>query len=225
MPLTNPPLAARALSGCAAEPLAGRAINRLWRHRGADGERRPTPWWFASTPPDDPTTGGRYDLPAPLGTCYTATSPIGAVLEALQAFLLALPVAELRARRMAHIVAPGETPSAADLTSPELAGVGVTAALWAGTDRPLTQRWAAAFRRDGWWRSTGAFNTTRPDSFVVSSCSTTTALTRPPTPANGLTPSLSRAVARPSSRAWLGSGSWPASRVSSQWSHPRHPPE
>ncbi|MGH9113864.1 MAG: RES family NAD+ phosphorylase [Acidimicrobiales bacterium] len=151
MPLTSPPLAARALSGCAAEPLGGRAIYRLWRQRGTDDTPRPTPWWFASTPPDDPPAGGRYDLPAPLGTCYTATSPVGAVLEALQAFLIALPVDELRARRMAHIVAPARAPTAADLTSPELAGVGVTAALWAGTDRPLTQRWAAAFRRDGWW--------------------------------------------------------------------------
>jgi hypothetical protein len=123
----------------------------VWRYSGPDGTLRPSPWWFASAPADDPSTGGRYDLPAPLGTCYTATSPVGAVLEALQGLLHALPVAELRSRRIARIEAPPEAPPAARLTSQKLAGLGVTAALWAGPDRELTQRWAAAFRRDGWW--------------------------------------------------------------------------
>lgn len=36
------------------------------------------------------------------------------------------------------------------LTSKRARGVGVTAALWAGSIRALTQRWAIAFRRAGW---------------------------------------------------------------------------
>lgn len=63
-----------------------------------------------------------------------------------------LPTAELTARRRALIVAPDDAPAAAKLTARVMAGRhGVTAALWAGDDRRLTQRWAAALRRDGWW--------------------------------------------------------------------------
>lgn len=86
------------------------------------------------------------------GNVPFATSAVGAVLEGLQAYLTSLPVEELRSRRLARVNAPDSAPIAARLTSRRLAGAhGVTAALWPGADRPLTQRWAAAFRRDGWW--------------------------------------------------------------------------
>lgn len=104
MPLPWPPREAASLAGFPSEPLRGRTIHRVWRHHTADGTPREDPWWFASVP-DDSNDGGRYDLPAPMGACYTATRPVGALLEALQA----------------------------------------------GADRPRTQAWAAAFRRDGWW--------------------------------------------------------------------------
>lgn len=151
MPLAQPPLAAGSLSEVPHEPVRGRTLHRVWRYRAVDGTSRADPWWFASAPTDH-DRGGRYDLPAPMGTCYTATRPVGAVLEALQMRLVNLPTAELTARRRALIVAPDDAPAAAKLTARVMAGQhGVTAALWAGDDRRLTQRWAAALRRDGWW--------------------------------------------------------------------------
>src|SRR5690625_4767192 len=86
-----------------------------------------------------------------MGTCYTATSRAGALLEGLQAHLRNLPRAELASRELAVVSPPADLPRAADLTAEPTAGAGVTAGLWAGADRPLTRRWAAAFRRDGWW--------------------------------------------------------------------------
>lgn len=151
MPLGEPPLAAGSLSDVPQEPLRGRELHRVWRAVTAGGSQRESPWWFASVG-EDPSSAGRFDLPAPMGTCYLATSAVAAVLEALQLHLVNLPREELAIRRRATVVAPENAPPAARLTARHLAGAfGVTAALWAGSDRPLTQRWAAAFRRDGWW--------------------------------------------------------------------------
>lgn len=150
MPLGWPPPQAGSLRRFPAEPVRSRTIYRVWRHQLPDGTRREGPWWFGSVP-DDPGEGGRYDLPAPMGACSTATRPVGAVLEAVQAWLTNLPAAELRVRRLATIEAPHDAPPAAKLTAQAAAGHGISAALWAGTDRERTQAWAAAFRRDGWW--------------------------------------------------------------------------
>lgn len=151
IPLGEPPVGAGALVDCPRQPLAGRTLHRVWRAVLADGTLRVDPWWLASAPEDRPA-GGRFDLPAPMGTCYLAATPVGALLEAFQAHLTALPASELRSRRIARLRAPEGAPPGARLTSRLLAGRhGVTAALWAGSDRALTQRWAAAFRRDGWW--------------------------------------------------------------------------
>lgn len=151
MPLAWPPREAASLTGFPSQPLRDRTIYRVWRHRAPDGATRDDPWWFSSVP-DDPDDGGRYDLPAPMGACYTATRPIGALLEALQAWLATLPAEELRLRLLATIETPSDAPPAAQLTARTAAGrFGMTAALWAGAERRRTQAWAAAFRRDGWW--------------------------------------------------------------------------
>jgi hypothetical protein len=151
MPLGEPPVAAGSLADVPGRRLAGRTVYRVWRVLATDGTRRSHPWWFRSVPAN-PQEGGRFDLPDPMGTCYFGDTPVGAVIEGLQAFLRLVPTAELRARRLATVQVPDEVPPAADLTARALVGRhGVTAALWAGGDRALTQRWAAAFRRDGWW--------------------------------------------------------------------------
>lgn len=151
MALREPPRAAGSLAAIPAESIRGRLLHRVWRLRAADRTLRPDPWWFASAP-RDPANGGRFDLPAPMGTCHTATRPVGAVLEAMQMHLTNLPRAELALRRRAEILAPDDAPRAAKLTAQTVVGAhGITAALWAGSDRALDQRWAAALRRDGWW--------------------------------------------------------------------------
>ncbi|MGH9185770.1 MAG: RES domain-containing protein [Acidimicrobiales bacterium] len=118
---------------------------------------RSSPWWFASAP-GDARRGGRFDLPAPDGSCYLATSPAGAALEAFQDFGRGvLPASELQGRARAEVVAPEGSPPAVQLTAARARAVGVTQALWAGENRALTQRWAIALRRAGWlalWHGT-----------------------------------------------------------------------
>lgn len=132
------------LAGLPRFRLTGLVLHRV--HRTV----REAPWWFGSAPAD-PAEGSRFDLPAPRGTCYFGTTPAAAVLEALQDFGAGLlPEAELRARSRSEVVVPAGAPVAAHLTSRLAFGHGVTAALWAGGDRALTQQWAAAADRAGW---------------------------------------------------------------------------
>ena len=143
MPLLSPPPVPH-LTRLPRHPLAGARLHRVYR-RG-----RSSPWWFASAPAD-PAAGGRFDLPAPLGACYLASSVAASVLEALQGFGRGLlPDVELRSRVRAEVVAPASAPAAAQLTSARARGLGVTAALWAGLDRALTQCWALQLHRAGW---------------------------------------------------------------------------
>jgi hypothetical protein len=151
MPASWPPASAGSLAAFPGHRTADRTLYRVWRHHLPDGSVRHGPWWFASLP-DDPEDGGRFDLAAPMGTCYTAADPVGAVLEALQALLRNLPADELRVRRVAIVAAPQDAPDAADMTATSSVGShGVTAELWAGPERAKPQAWAAALRRDGWW--------------------------------------------------------------------------
>jgi len=151
MPLPSPPDRAGSLAALPRQKLRARHLYRVWRAELPDGSRREDPWWFASAE-TEAALGGRFDLPSPMGTCYLATRPEAAVLEALQMRLTLLPAPELRARRLATCTAPDDAPDAAMLTARRLAGEwGITAELWAGRDRALTRRWAQAIRRDGWW--------------------------------------------------------------------------
>ncbi len=150
MALGEPPPAAGALSGLARRRLTGSTLFRVWRRRSPTGRARTSPWWFAPLA-DDPWRSGRFDLAAPLGTCYLATTLGTGLLEALRDAPALLPRAELDARRCAIVQVGAGAPAAAALTARAARGLGVTAELWAGGDRPLTQRWAAALRRDGWW--------------------------------------------------------------------------
>jgi hypothetical protein len=93
---------------------------------------------------------GRFDLPAPDGTCYLACSAVGAVLEVFQEHDGLLPEIELRQRLRAEVRVPQGAPSAADLAARASRGAGLTAALWAGGDRSISQQWAVALRRAGW---------------------------------------------------------------------------
>ncbi len=151
MPLNHPPRAAGSLAGLPKQVLARRTLYRVWRHALADGGLREEPWWFASAELAQ-AEGGRFDLPAPMGTCYFGTRPEAAVLEALQMRLVNLPREELVIRRMALVKPPDNAPDAAMLTARRVAGqFGITAELWAGGNRRLSRAWAHAIRRDGWW--------------------------------------------------------------------------
>lgn len=141
MPLSEPP-ATGELRRLPAERLAGRKLYRLYNRR------RASPWWFASAP-RDAAEGGRFDLPAPDGTCYFGTTSAAATLEGLQDLLGTglLHRSVLERLALAEIAAPATAPVAAKLTTARATALGVTAGLWADADRALTQRWAAALHR------------------------------------------------------------------------------
>lgn len=144
MPLRCPPPGPSRLAGLPRQRVVGSTLWRVFQRR------RRHPWYFASAP-DDPRMGGRFDLPAPDGACYLATSMVAAVLEAFQDFGEGLlPDTALRGRAAARVSAPPTAPAAARLTAPAARGVGATAALWAGGDRDCTQAWAASLHRAGW---------------------------------------------------------------------------
>lgn len=144
--LLGPPPAPAELERLPRWSLRGRTLHRVYR---AD---RATAWWFASLPdPDaDPDAHGRFDLPAPDGACYLGLTAVAAVLETFQQFTGLLPDIELQARRRAQVRTPSTAPIGADLAAARARGCGVTAALWAGGDRALTQSWAQQLRRAGW---------------------------------------------------------------------------
>jgi hypothetical protein len=144
MPLADPPAPAT-LAGLPARRTAGHELHRVHRRD------RASPWWFRSLDPERPLRQqGRFDLPAPDGTCYLARSKVAAVLEVFQEHDGLLPDVELRERLRAEVTAPATAPDAADVAARVARGAGVTAALWAGGERLLTQRWAVALRRAGW---------------------------------------------------------------------------
>lgn len=60
-----------------------------------------------------------------------------------------MPDAELRNRSRAEVVAPPDSPLAANLTAARARGSGVHAVLWADADRAKTQAWAQQLRRAG----------------------------------------------------------------------------
>lgn len=109
-------------------------------------------WWFASIDEDHPTHGGRFDLRAPNGACYLATSHTAAILEALQADFAGglIPTSALSRRALSTVTAPEGSPPAAQLTSRRAAAAGVTVGLWSDPNRGLTRHWAAELHGSGW---------------------------------------------------------------------------
>lgn len=109
-------------------------------------------WYYASLPAD-PADGGRFDLPAPEGTCYFADAPVVAAMERVGRFTAqGRPVpADLVRDRVVTTVAARELPgSAADLVAPGAAhSFRVTGELFTMPDYAVPQAWAAAVRSAG----------------------------------------------------------------------------
>lgn len=145
MPLRCPPPGPAELTALPRLVVAGRSLWRVFQRH------RTVPLYFAAVDPADPLVSGRFDLPSPLGSCYTATTKIAAVLESLQDYGSGvLPERVLQRRAVVRVDAPAAAPSAVQLTAASMRGVGATAALWAGADRVCTQAWASQLHRAGW---------------------------------------------------------------------------
>ena len=102
------------------------------------------PWWFGSS------MAGRFDLPAPAGTCYLATDPLAALLEALGPFRRggAVTIPFLEARELRRLFLPASE-RAADATSRRAAGFGITAEIGTILPYDLPQRWALRWHEAG----------------------------------------------------------------------------
>lgn len=90
---------------------------------------------------------GRFDLAAPMGTCYVAEQQIGAFMEQFRGFTF-LKQAVVNDMRMSVVSVPYAI-ALADCTSSLARGFGITANFHSTSRRPLTQEWADAFLQAG----------------------------------------------------------------------------
>lgn len=101
------------------------------------------PWWFGSD------GSGRFDLPAPGGTCYLALDPESAVRERLGPVLggrTALPESTLAEVVVSSLAVPRQR-RVADLQSRRAAAFGVTRELETMVPYAVPQAWARALAR------------------------------------------------------------------------------
>ena len=99
------------------------------------------PWWFCSD------GSGRFDLPAPAGTCYVATSAVAAVRERLGVVLggaTSVPAALLEGVVVSRLRLPRDR-SVANLQMSRAADFGVTRELETMVPYTVPQAWARAF--------------------------------------------------------------------------------
>lgn len=103
------------------------------------------PWYFGSAP------GGRWDLPAPYGTCYLADDPVAALRERVGRVLSRrnlLTEAEVDSTRVSKLNMP-DSARLADLCSSKAADYDVTREIHTVTPYAVTQAWAVAFHDAG----------------------------------------------------------------------------
>ncbi|QBJ98709.1 RES domain-containing protein [Rhodococcus sp. ABRD24] len=99
------------------------------------------PWWFG-------TGGGRFDLPGPHGTCYTAEAELITLLETWGGIQL-IPRPEINKRSISTVAVSREL-QVADMTSNAAIQFGMTSEISTTIDYPLTQQWALALRDAGY---------------------------------------------------------------------------
>lgn len=104
------------------------------------------PWWFSSD------GDGRFDLPAPDGTCYVTDQPGAALRERLGPKVVrsgAVLRAELERTLVSRLALPAPA-HVANAAHTHAYVHGCTTEISTVEDYGLTKRWAIAFRRDGW---------------------------------------------------------------------------
>lgn len=89
----------------------------------------------------------RFDLSAPLGTCYLAERAIGSFLEVFRAGAT-VPEEEVLARAHARLRVPDQV-RLADTTATQARRYGITLELGASPDYQLTHSWARRLRQEG----------------------------------------------------------------------------
>ena len=100
-----------------------------------------SPWWFSSD------GSGRFDLEPPSGTCYLASTPVGAFIEVFRVETV-IPEPELEVRALSRLVVPRRS-RLADCTASRARRFGITGAIHTQPDYALPRAWAAAFAATG----------------------------------------------------------------------------
>jgi len=103
------------------------------------------PWWFGND------GSGRFDLPAPRGTCYLALDPLSALRERLGPVLggsQAVPESLLEESVVSRLRLPAPC-EVADAQDRAVAGFGVTRELETTVPYAVPQAWARAFDEAG----------------------------------------------------------------------------
>lgn len=99
----------------------GAHLYRIVRRFEADGEPRPV-WFFSSTTNPAP---GRFDLPAPRGTCYFSDVRVGAFVEVFRRTRV-IARSDVAARQFVTATRTGDAMRLANLRSAAAAARGVT---------------------------------------------------------------------------------------------------
>ena len=112
-------------------------IYRIYRAFTSDGHLR-EPWFFSST---GNTDSGRFDLPAPRGTCYFACSLLGSWLEVFRGVQVR-DRQDVETRRIAHSLRKSSAIRLGDLASKKSINFKVTLDVASGDDYTQSQSWA-----------------------------------------------------------------------------------
>ena len=124
--------------------LTGRHAYRIARRYDDSGEPR-NPWFFSSTVDAAP---GRFDLPAPRGTCYFADRRLGAFVEVFRRTRVIARV-DIAARQLVVVTRTGDAVRLANLRSAAAARLGVTLDSFGGDDYTEPQQLASELDRQG----------------------------------------------------------------------------
>ena len=141
------PVAGRDYAGFPAQNLPARGTwFRTHRLRVPSADRGA--WYFSSSPPEAPAAeSGRFDLPAPSGTCYLASTAEAAVRELTHPFYVKngwVP-APLITGRVVSALGLQQACIAADVSHADAASFRVSAELTTMSSYAITEAWARAF--------------------------------------------------------------------------------
>ncbi|RBY78959.1 hypothetical protein DQ238_11315 [Geodermatophilus sp. TF02-6] len=158
MPATEPPDDLAGFPRTALDP--GATLFRLVLARDPVTGTPRAPWFFSSLPSDHP---GRFDLPAPDGSCCFSDRRYGAWLEVFRSTGLVDRV-DVEKRRLLTATRTAPPLPVADLRAPQARSFGVTDDLFAGDDHTLPQAWASGLHRA---QFAGLASTARHDPTAV----------------------------------------------------------
>ena len=148
-------------SGIVHVEVRGRAVFRLFTSRDQVTGANRGPFFHASLPPATPLstpdhpTPGRFDLRSPRGTCYLASNRLAAWVEVFRGTRM-VDRTDVRPRRLLESRVPRRL-TLADITHRAAVAHGVSLDLHAGSDRTVSQTFAAGIDEDPRFRGIWAW--------------------------------------------------------------------